>query len=31
MNTSCWFYYNKITVTSFLNIKYGDTAIESIL
>ena len=26
--TSCEFYYDDITVTSFINIKYGDVAVE---
>jgi len=28
LSTSCGFYYNDITVTSFIDIKYGDVAIE---
>ena len=28
LSTSCEFYYNDVTVTSFINIKYGDVAVE---
>jgi len=28
LSTSCEFYYDDFTVTSFINIKYGDVAIE---
>jgi len=28
MSTSCAFYYDDITVTSFINIKYGNVAVE---
>ena len=30
LNNSCEFYYDDITVTSFVNDKYGDTTAESI-
>ena len=26
--TSCEFYYDNVTVTPFINIKYGDVAVE---
>jgi len=28
LNTSCEFYYDDVTVTSYINIKYGDVAVE---
>ena len=28
VSTTCEFYYDDVTVTSFLNIKYGDIAAE---
>ena len=28
LSTSCEFYYDDVTVTSFINIKYGDVAVE---
>jgi len=28
LSTCCEFYYDDITVTSFVNIKYGDVAVE---
>ena len=28
MNTICEFYCDDVTVTSFINIKYGDAAVE---
>jgi len=28
LSTSCAFYYDDITVTSFIDIKYGDVAVE---
>ena len=31
LNNSCEFYYDDITVTSFVNDKYGDATAESIL
>jgi len=30
LNTSCEFYHDDLTVTSFINIKYGDVAVELI-
>jgi len=30
LSTSCEFYYDDITVTLFINIKYGDAIIKSI-
>jgi len=30
LSTNCEFYYNDITVASFVNDKYGDITIESI-
>jgi len=30
LNTSCEFYYDDVTVTSFINIRYGNVAIEII-
>jgi len=31
LTTSCEFYYDHVTVTSFIHIKYGDVAIEIVL
>jgi len=31
LSTSCEFYYNDVTVMSFIHIKYGDIATEIIL
>jgi len=28
LSTSCEFYYDDVTVTSFINIKYNDVAVE---
>jgi len=28
LSTCCEFYYDDVTVTSFINIKYGDVAVE---
>jgi len=28
LSTSCEFYYDDVTVTLFINIKYGDVAVE---
>jgi len=28
LSTSCEFYYDEVTVTSYINIKYGDVATE---
>ena len=30
LSTSCEFYYDNVTVTLFINIKYGDVAIKNI-